>query len=168
MKQAAYKKQAEVTEFEWGLQDKILRVKLADQNCEFQCERVTDGVYDIMWQGKRHRLRVADLGDEKQVLGHGTDYRIAFLSDLDLRRASLGGLAGAGSGDVISKMPGKVLDVKVNVGDDVAVGDALVVVEAMKMQNELKAEVAGKVAEICVEAGQSVEGGTLLLKVEGV
>lgn len=52
------------------------------------------------------------------------------------------------------------------VGDTVAVGQVVCIVEAMKLMNEIEAEVSGKVTEICVEDGQSVEYGQVLMYVE--
>jgi biotin carboxyl carrier protein len=63
-------------------------------------------------------------------------------------------------------MPGKVLHVLVQQGDTVAARQALVVVEAMKMENELSSPRPGRVTSIHVEAGASVEAGRLLLVVE--
>jgi biotin carboxyl carrier protein len=60
-------------------------------------------------------------------------------------------------------MPGRVVKLCVAVGDEVAVGQPLVVVEAMKMENELKAKAAGRVAEIHVAAGTAVEGNAKLV-----
>jgi acetyl/propionyl-CoA carboxylase alpha subunit len=74
--------------------------------------------------------------------------------------------AGAGAERVTAPMPGRVVRVLVTVGQDVDPGDALVVVEAMKMENELRSMRAGRVREIAVEAGASVEAGRVLLVVE--
>ncbi len=54
----------------------------------------------------------------------------------------------------------------VSVGDSVKIGDVVCIIEAMKMMNEIKAEIAGKVTEICVEDGQPVEYGQVLMYVE--
>ena len=62
-----------------------------------------------------------------------------------------------------SPMPGRVVKLCVAVGDSVEPGQPIVVVEAMKMENELKAKSAGKVAEIHVEAGTAVEGNAKLV-----
>ena len=61
---------------------------------------------------------------------------------------------------------GKVVKVLVQVGAEVAVGQGLVVVEAMKMENELKSPKAGKVLEVMAKEGQNVEGGFKLVVVE--
>jgi biotin carboxyl carrier protein len=64
---------------------------------------------------------------------------------------------------VTAPMPGMVVRVEVAVGDEVRAGQGVVIVEAMKMENELKAPGDGVVASIEVEAGQTVEKGTVLL-----
>jgi biotin carboxyl carrier protein len=62
-------------------------------------------------------------------------------------------------------MPGRVVRVLVEAGKDVEAGQGLVVVEAMKMENELRALRAGRVTEIAVREGQTVETGALLVVV---
>jgi biotin carboxyl carrier protein len=73
--------------------------------------------------------------------------------------------AGAGSGTVAAPMPGKVVAVLVAVGDTVAVGQPLVVLEAMKMESTLAAEVAGRVATVAAVAGATVAGGDVLVEI---
>ena len=63
-------------------------------------------------------------------------------------------------------MPGRVVLVEVRVGQAVVPGDGLVILEAMKMENEFKASVTGTVKEIRVEAGQAVNPGDVLVVVE--
>jgi biotin carboxyl carrier protein len=76
------------------------------------------------------------------------------------------GAAGSGPQRVTSPMPGKVVRVLVKPGDAVTARQGLVVVEAMKMENELRASRDGRVREVAVAEGQSVDAGTLLLIVE--
>ncbi len=71
----------------------------------------------------------------------------------------------AGEQRIVAPMPGKVVRVLVAPGDAVAARQPLVVVEAMKMENELSARRAGHVREVCVPAGTSVEAGRLLVVV---
>jgi biotin carboxyl carrier protein len=73
---------------------------------------------------------------------------------------------GAGPQRVVSPMPGKIVRVLVKTGDHVTAKQGLVVVEAMKMENELRAARAGRVRELSVAEGQSVDAGTVLLVVE--
>ncbi len=76
------------------------------------------------------------------------------------------GATGSGPQRVTSPMPGKVVRILVKSGDEVKARQGLVVVEAMKMENELRAARDGRVREVPVAEGQSVDAGTLLLIVE--
>ena len=75
-----------------------------------------------------------------------------------------GGAAGAGGGHTLkAPLPGKITHVAVQVGDAVAAGQALIVIEAMKMENELKAVAPGTVRDVRVAAGQAVNAGDVLV-----
>jgi biotin carboxyl carrier protein len=76
------------------------------------------------------------------------------------------GAGGAGRQNVIAPMPGKVVRVLVAVGDAVEAGQGLIVVEAMKMQNEMKSSKAGTVVQILTEAGATVAVGETLVVIE--
>lgn len=69
----------------------------------------------------------------------------------------------SGGESINSPMPGTILDIKVNVGDSVNSGDVLVILEAMKMENEIMAPKAGKVLSINVSKGASVNSGDVLV-----
>lgn len=91
--------------------------------------------------------------------------------DLEVRRARplLERSAAAGrkkDGKVKPPMPGKVVEVKVKEGQAVAEGDVLVVLEAMKMQNDLKSPLAGTVKRVHVADGTNVESSTVLVEIE--
>jgi biotin carboxyl carrier protein len=95
--------------------------------------------------------------------------RVTVSATVDARRFRRGGAgpaAAAGELRVVAPMPGRVLRVLVSPGDRVELRQGLVVVEAMKMENEIAAAKAGIVKEVAVTAGQSVESGRLLLVVE--
>jgi biotin carboxyl carrier protein len=117
----------------------------------------------LSWAGKSHRLGLA-VHDEQvaAVVGgfpvHGTV--------VDPREAALDLMDGASKGDVVTQMPGVVVRVVVAEGDDVQEGDVLLIVEAMKMENEFRAPVTGRVTHIAVEAGQALEAGSHMLTVE--
>ena len=72
----------------------------------------------------------------------------------------------AGAGNAVkAPLPGTVIDIKVAVGQQVNVGDVVLVLEAMKMQNNIEAESAGQVTSIVVKAGDTVMEGAVLLTI---
>jgi biotin carboxyl carrier protein len=71
--------------------------------------------------------------------------------------------AAAGGQQVCAPMPGKILSVNVKAGDTAKRGDVLLVLEAMKMQNEIMAPADGKVADVRVSAGQTVSTGDVMV-----
>ena len=73
---------------------------------------------------------------------------------------------GEADGTVVSPMPGKVVKVLTQVGDEVEAGTAVIVVEAMKMENELAAPNPGVVKQVLVGAGDAVEAGAKLIVIE--
>lgn len=90
---------------------------------------------------------------------------------LDERSRAIRELSGAAKGPsgplpLVAPMPGMIVRVAVQVGDTVVPGQGLVVMEAMKMENELRATSAGTVKAVLAQAGTAVEKGTILLELE--
>lgn len=83
-----------------------------------------------------------------------------------IRKMSGAGNQKAGAGNLRAPMPGLIVRVNVAAGDDVHAGQSLVVMEAMKMENELRATAAGRVKRVAVDPGTAVEKGALLLEME--
>ena len=74
--------------------------------------------------------------------------------------------AAVGAGNVIkAPLPGTITEIKVQVGQTVAVGDTVVVLEAMKMQNNIESEYAGQVTSVVVKQGETVMEGAVLLTI---
>lgn len=97
-------------------------------------------------------------------------YRLV-VEALDERTRAIRALAGArgsrkSSASVVAPMPGLIVRVAVSEGDEVHAGQGVLVMEAMKMENELRTGGAGRVKKIHVAAGTAVERGTLLLELE--
>ncbi len=72
----------------------------------------------------------------------------------------------AGSKDVTAPLPGTVLDIKVKEGQEVNQGDVVILLEAMKMENEIAAPTSGKVSQILVKTGDAVNGGDVMISIE--
>ena len=123
-------------------------------------------VYSILVDGVVYDAHVESAGDGVVVVViSGRRFEIAVR---DPRRWSKkSGAAGAeGRQHVTSSMPGKVVRVLVSTGDIVQAGQGLLVVEAMKMQNEMKALKSGRVVSIAAQAGATVSAGEILATIE--
>jgi biotin carboxyl carrier protein len=84
----------------------------------------------------------------------------------ELPRFPLPETSAVAAGGCSAPMPGKVIDVRVSVGDAIARGQTLVTMEAMKMEHQLTASTDGVVTEVCVSAGQQVDAGQVLVVIE--
>jgi len=115
---------------------------------------------DVEIGGRRSRARVTRSGDRLIVQGPEGD--VVFTQQ---PRFSLPG-AEETAGGFVAQMPGKVLELRVKVGDRVSPGDIVVVLEAMKMEHPMRASEDGVVREVLVAVGEQVEAGALLLVVE--
>src|SRR5919108_17285 len=105
--------------------------------------------------------------DQYRVLVDGRNYHVHLVDERRMRvGGAQSGLQLQGRQKVAVPMPGKVIAVLVSEGDTVEKGQGLVIVEAMKMENEVRSPIAGVVKEIKVKAGETVEGGTVLVIVE--
>lgn len=123
------------------------------------------GMLTLMSEGEI--FDVAFEGLEKPVWGVRARGRTAQLEVLDLRTAYKRQLAAAdgptGAWDVTAPMPGKVTSVLVAPDQEVRAGQGLLVIEAMKMENELRAPAAGRISGVHTQAGATVESGARLI-----
>ena len=128
---------------------------------------VEPGVYSVLLSnGRSHEVRVhkhpqAGWNVEVEGVTHTVEIR-----DPRERTKGAAGAGAAGAQKIVAPMPGKVVRVLVAVGDAVEPGQGLVVVEAMKMQNEMKSQKAGTVARVLCEAGATVAVGDTLIVIE--
>lgn len=122
----------------------------------FEDDRVlVDGTpYDVLLEG-----------DQAVVGGIAYDLSVQGLEEEKIRPKAAATVA-ATEGAVIAIMPGKIMRILVNQGDEVAEGDVICILEAMKMENELKAPRAGTVRALHAQPGQDVEMGAVLAEIE--
>jgi len=123
-------------------------------------------VYSLIVDGKSHESYVAQGEDNWQVLLRGRLYPVTVEDERERRlRAAAGGVADTGDFHLKAPMPGLVVAIPVAEGQQVQKGQVLLILESMKMQNELKAPRDGTVSRIKVKAGESVEQKQTLLSV---
>jgi biotin carboxyl carrier protein len=119
--------------------------------------RIGDRVIDLAVEGQLPELGVSAVGMRTRVRVESERGRAASAA-----RSS----KATDSGAVVSPMPGRVVKVLAEAGSIVTADQPVVVVEAMKMENELRAPKAGTVKSVAVKAGDRVEAGTILLEID--
>ena len=126
---------------------------------------VPDGEsYSLLVGGRSYEVAIQEEPSGLQVLLDGRRFRVLVRSPLEKTLALVAHRPAVAEGQVLdAPMPGLVVAVKARVGDVVAPGQALVVMEAMKMQNELQAPGPGVVQALHVAAGDTVEAGRRLV-----
>ncbi|MEJ2008872.1 MAG: acetyl-CoA carboxylase biotin carboxyl carrier protein subunit [Acidobacteriota bacterium] len=133
---------------------------------------ISPGTYSILIGGQSYEVRVAPAPDSQPgqadrwvVTIAEYDFHVE-VRDPRTRRFAGQALAHNGPLDVLAPMPGKIVRVLVSRDEEVSQDQGLVVIEAMKMQNELRAPRAGHVAEVHVREGIGIEAGARLLRLE--
>ena len=116
-------------------------------------------VYSLIVNGRSHEAYIQEGDDDWQVLLRGRLYpaKVEDEREKRLRAAAGGGVTETGEFHLQAPMPGLVVTIPVEEGQEVKKGDVLLILESMKMQNELKAPRDGVVSRIKVKAGESVE-----------
>jgi biotin carboxyl carrier protein len=128
---------------------------------EADIAEIGGGVYSILIGGRSLEVHVDLHGQSLRISSGGREFLASVRDPRRYRKGGAGVLA-EGRQLVTAPMPGKVVRVLVGVGDLVAVGQGIVVVEAMKMQNEVKSPKAGNVEKLLVVVGQAVNSGDAL------
>jgi biotin carboxyl carrier protein len=129
---------------------------------EFCIQAAGPGVFSVLIEGRSYR---ATLGPPGEMLVNGYSLAVEAFDPRDAPARKSGSLS-HGRQQVAAPMPGKIVRTLVTPGDPVEEGQGLVVVEAMKMQNEMKSPKAGRVTEVRAKPGASVAAGEVLVVVE--
>lgn len=142
---------------------------LDDRTYELDLPRSVDNSLLLVTAGRVFDCRVngqVESGLPVDVSVGTHRYSVTLADPRRLRSATAAGALAGGVARITAPMPGKVVRVMVEAGAEVEAGDGIVVVEAMKMQNEMKAPRAGKVVTVSVEVGSTVNGGDVLAVIE--
>jgi biotin carboxyl carrier protein len=147
-------------------QDGRYRIAVGDEVSEIDARQAAEGIWSLLVGPLSHVVDVSERDGVSMVEVDGESYRIRIEEETRYIIRTRGGKAGAGGQVLRAPMPGKVVLVEVEVGQVVKPGDGLVVLEAMKMENEFRAAVAGTVREIRARPGQAVNAGDPLVVIE--
>ena len=143
-----------------------LVVESDGRHIEADFVRLPDGeVYSLLIDGRSHVVRVTPAEEGLEVELRGATIPVEVKHPLEkMLQATSGGRAAARGETVVAPMPGVVVAVRVKAGDAVKAGQAVVVVEAMKMQNELAVAHDGVVREVLVTERAAVAAGQPLVR----
>ena len=167
------KLQAEIGEKHYDIEltrrgDKVSAV-IDGQPYEVEVSEPEPNVYLIKNDGKIFQAYVAPAdrpNQPKKVIVRGREVEVRLIDPKRLRSTGAAGEQTDGLAEIKTAMPGKVVRLLLEAGAAVEKGDGVLVVEAMKMQNELKSPKAGTVKEIRVTEGDTVSAGDVLASIE--
>jgi biotin carboxyl carrier protein len=134
---------------------------------EADAEMPEPGVYSVLFEGRSYEARVERTARQTVVVIDGYRFEIQVRDPRRWSRQS-GLRHGEGAETLAAPMPGKVIRILAAAGETVAAGQGILVVEAMKMQNELKATQAGKVKTVHAREGATVVAGEELVTIEAL
>ena len=139
----------------------------AQVECEFSLERSATGEFSVLLDGRHYRVSRGHMnkGPGQEIWVNGRRLVMDVFDARDLRHGR-GAVVNHGRQEIVASMPGKVIRVLVAAGDTVEEGQGLVVVEAMKMQNEMKSPKPGHVAEVRIRPDATVSAGEVLIVIE--
>jgi biotin carboxyl carrier protein len=154
----------EVQELE---EDHLYRIIIDGKEITIDGRKLTAHMYSLLVENRSFTVDVTSKDDNYTVASAGKSFQLRVLDERRAARPGEGNNAAREGGkEIRSFMPGKVVEVLVAVGDEVSKDQGVLIVEAMKMENEVRAAAAGKVKEIRVSPGQAVESGELLVVLE--
>jgi biotin carboxyl carrier protein len=133
---------------------------------EADAVKISPGVYSILLDGRSLEVRVETVDDGLLLQTAGHEYRVEIVDPRAWRRGRGGKIDLAGRQQISAPMAGKVVRVLVAPGQHVEVGQGLLVVEAMKMQNEIRSPKTGTVERLLAKEGQAVNAGEVLAVIE--
>jgi biotin carboxyl carrier protein len=147
-------------------------VEVDEHSYDLEIRELAPGEYLLVNGSSVFKCRVeakhdrASTGELFEVMLRGRHYDVSVIDPKRLRSTQTAGAHHHGAAEIVSPMPGKIVRVLVESGAPVEAGAGIIVVEAMKMQNEMKAPKAGTVVSINVAEGATVNAGDVLAVIE--
>ena len=123
--------------------------------------RISRGAYSILLGGRCLEVTVEETSNGLQLRANGREFQVEIFDPRSWRRGRGAGIELEGRQQLMAPMPGKIVRVLVAIGQEVHAGQGLLVIEAMKMQNEVRSPKSGTVERLA-EEGQTVNAGEIL------
>lgn len=146
-----------------------LEVSINGNAMEVNVVKVDHGIYSILHNGKSYDMEIVP-GSEKRkyLVAHGCSTFDVEVNDSESKyiKNRLKGQLEHDQDSITSPMPGKVVKIPVEVGDEIEPGQTLIIISAMKMESEYKAKRSGKIKEILANEGDTIEGNQPLILIE--
>lgn len=152
-----------------GAEGSLFRLSVDGVSWEVDCVRISDRCYSLLLDGTSYEVDIIKGVSPYAVGVKGEVHEVEVLTERERRLKAITRKAEAGVEGrqvIAAPMPSKVVRLLVGVGDQVGPGDGVIVIEAMKMENELRAMGSGTVQEIRVKEGEAVGGGHVLVIIE--
>ncbi|HZQ18762.1 MAG TPA: biotin/lipoyl-containing protein [Terriglobales bacterium] len=138
----------------------------APRDIQVSSLRVSPGVLSLIADGKSVEARVSRSVETVTIFLQGRSYECVVRDSRSLRSRKRSGVNDAGEQKVTASMPGKIVRVLARVGEEIELGQGILVIEAMKMQNEVRAPKAGNLKSIIAKQGSNVNAGEVLAVIE--
>ena len=143
------------------------KISLDGNTLDANAVEVAPNIFSVLLSGDSHQIRIAPRPDGTLTLHTGlAEYHAEVTDPRSWCGRRQGAVEAAGRQQITAPMPGKVVRLLVKQGDSVEAGQGLLVVEAMKMQNEIRSPKSGKIEKLFAQEGQPVNAGEVLLWVE--
>ena len=163
--------------YEVSVGEKVYRVDLVREGKGWICKLdghpvainvvpTQDGMLSILLNGKSYEIKQEVTAAENNIVIGSQRFSTVVRDPRSLRSRRTTDAGGLGPKKITAPMPGKVVRITAVVGSEVEAGQAVIVIEAMKMQNELKSPRKGILKKLSVAEGAAVEAGQVLAEVE--
>jgi biotin carboxyl carrier protein len=144
-----------------GLEEgKQLEVEIDGRRIPVEFQRIDERFYSILIENRSIGVGILRRGKKVEVFIDGNLYEFEAISE---RERQSGSALISGVQEIKSPMPSRVVKVLKEADEEVEEGEGVIVIEAMKMESELKSPIDGRIKEIRVKEGTAVEGGTVLV-----
>jgi biotin carboxyl carrier protein len=162
-----YKASVNGKQFEIGSDNGVL--SLDGERVDWDLAEISTGYFHIIHRHKSYRAELVRHDEQAKTFSFKINsrlYTVALKNKFDLLLDKMGMSANASAkvNNIKAPMPGLIIDLRVKIGDAVAAGDTLVILEAMKMENSIKSPGAATVKNVKVGKGDSVEKGQVLIE----
>jgi len=142
------------------------RVRLNGREVALSCLPTSESSLSVIVNGESFEVSCQPSGERLQVSLRGTIYECLVRDPRSLRTRKKAGLADSGEQKLAASMPGKVVRIIAGVGDHIKTGQGILVIEAMKMQNEVRSPKDGQLKKLLVRQGANVVAGEVLVIIE--